>query len=161
MAKYSTLLMGFVCLVFFSNAAMAQESYYNRQNGIRYRQAVSQATAASQNAQVVQNQINAQRVQFNQGMASKNSYTRSRAKQNFISYLTRLQRALLAAENAHNNAVGAGQTYARGLLQVNTTTPQGKQVAAQVQVLRSTFFNLKNTRNAVGREIKAARDRRN
>ena len=160
MRKLSTLMIALLCILIFASAAMAQESYYNRQNGIRYQQAVSRATAATQNAQVVQGEIGAQRAWFNQGMASKNSRTRYQAKQRFISYMVRLQRALLAAENAHNRAVGAGYTYARGLLQVNTTTARGRQVSAQVQTLRSAMFSLRNTRFAVGREIDSARNRR-
>ncbi len=155
-----TLITMFCCLCAFSTIAMAQESYYIRQNGAKYQQALARASTLTSNAQALQNQINAQRATFNQGMASPDQRARSQTKRNFLNYLGRLKRALMEAENAHNDAIGWGEKYAAGLLQLQSRAAQGRQVAAQVRGLRNTKRSLRQTQSDIQREANEASRRR-
>ena len=160
MRYLSMALVVLISLGVFTSVAIAQESYYIRQNAAKYQQARTLASSLTSNAQSVQSEITSRRSQFNQGMASTNSRVRSRAKQVFRNYLGRLSRALLQAENAHGPAIYWGNKLARGLLQLQSRAAQGRGVAAQVQALRNTRTSLRNTRLGVGRESTAAGRRR-
>ncbi|MCF8048559.1 MAG: hypothetical protein K9L19_13505 [Desulfarculaceae bacterium] len=160
MRRFSIALLALLCLTAFCKVAVAQESYYIRKNGSEYRQAAAQASALTNNAQVLQSQLNSQRAAFNQGMTSTNQRVRSRAKQNFLNYMDRLQKAFLQAQNAHGPAIYWGEKYAAGLLQLQSRAAQGRGVVAQVRALRNAQTSLRNTRDAIMREARAAYKRR-
>ena len=158
--RYLSLAMSVLVLVVFAGVASAQESYYIRQNGAKYQQALGQVNATVGNVQALQGQIGNQRAWYNQGMSSRNLSVRRRAKRNFLNYMKRLQNSFLQAERAYGNAIYWGSRYAKGLQQLRSRAAQGRQVATQVQGLRNAQYSIRNTRAAVEREARAA-SRRN
>lgn len=143
------LIFALIGIITLTSAAAAQESYYTRQNRVKYQQALSRATTATNGANAVQAQLGTQRGWYNSGMRSRDWRVRNRAKQSFIIYLNRLQRGLLSAERAHGEAVYWGSRYARGLCQVRRTAAQGRLVWLQVGNLRNAQASLRATRLAV------------
>lgn len=152
MRTLSIAVIGLLCFGIFAAGAMAQASYYTRQNGEKFQQTSAEAANWTRNAQMIQNELPTQRVRFDQGMTSRNPQDRDRAKRDFTQYLDRLQRALLQAENAHGSAIYWGEKYAGSLLQVKRNEAQGRQVVIQVEALRNAKTGLYNTRNAVLQE---------
>ncbi|MBW1713726.1 MAG: hypothetical protein JRJ59_11320 [Deltaproteobacteria bacterium] len=156
MRYFGVGLLAVMCLAVFSTAAVAQESYYIRQNGAKYQQYLSLGGTCDNNIRSLQASLNAQRTAFNQGLASRDRNVRSRAKRTFLSYLDRLMRAYQDSWNAYNQAIYWGERYAAGLLQLQSRAAQGRQVAAQVRGLKNTLRSLRTTEGQLQQEARAA-----
>jgi hypothetical protein len=160
MRNLSIILMSLVSICALTTVASAQESYYIRQNRVKYNQARAIAAGAVRNVQVVQSALSSQRARFNQGMASTNSYVRAGAKREFLSYMNRLVGAYRAAVNAYNPVTYWGGKYATGLKQIQRTSAFGRQVAIEVQTLRNQQINLSSTCRGLEGEARTAARRR-
>lgn len=152
MRYFAVVLTAMLCLGVFSSAALAQESYYIRQNGQKYQQKLALASTCDNNIRSVQASIGAKRAAFNRGMASKNLTVRSRAKSDFSRYINRLINTYHASIKAYSEAVYYGQKYAAGLMQLRSRAAQGRQVAAQVRGHKNALQDRRNTMNDLYRE---------
>lgn len=149
-----------IILVIFGIFAASTAAQYTGDHAERYQKALTEAAGLTSNAQIVQNEIQTQRSRFNQGMASRNLRDREQAKRVFLEYLGRLQRALLAAQNAHNPAIYWGEKYADSLRKVRSTSSQAPRVVTEVQRLRNAQASLRGTERAIQQEAQNASKRR-